>query len=46
MAIWTDRGPTLVRWYRSAYFSISPLAQANTPTSPRGVRSGTDAVTG
>ena len=26
IAIWTDRGPTLVRWYRSAYFSISPLA--------------------
>lgn len=26
VAIWTDRGPTLVRWYRSAYFSISPLA--------------------
>ena len=26
VAIWTDRGPTLVRWYRSAYFSINPLA--------------------
>jgi DNA-binding IclR family transcriptional regulator len=25
VAIWTDRGPTLVRWYRSAYFSINPL---------------------
>lgn len=25
VAIWTDRGPTLVRWYRSAYFSISSL---------------------
>ncbi len=26
VAIWTDRGPTLVRWYRSAFFSINPLA--------------------
>lgn len=26
IAIWTERGPTLVRWYRSAYFSINPLA--------------------
>lgn len=26
IAIWTDRGPTLVRWYRSAYFSVNPLA--------------------
>ncbi|KTC36766.1 IclR family transcriptional regulator [Pseudomonas sp. ABAC61] len=26
VAIWTDRGPTLVRWHRSAYFSINPLA--------------------
>ncbi|SMH46554.1 IclR family transcriptional regulator [Azospirillum agricola] len=26
VAIWTDRGPTLVRWFRSAYFSISSLA--------------------
>ena len=25
VAIWTDRGPTLVRWYRSAQFSISSL---------------------
>lgn len=25
VAIWTDRGPTLVRWYRSAFFSISSL---------------------
>lgn len=25
VAIWTDRGPTLVRWYRSAHFSITPL---------------------
>lgn len=25
VAIWTDRGPTLVRWYRSAYFTISSL---------------------
>ena len=25
VAIWTERGPTLVRWYRSAYFSINPL---------------------
>lgn len=24
VAIWTDRGPTLVRWYRSANFSIAP----------------------
>ncbi|HKS13954.1 MAG TPA: IclR family transcriptional regulator [Pseudomonas sp.] len=26
VAIWTARGPTLVRWHRSAYFSINPLA--------------------
>lgn len=25
VAIWTDRGPTLVRWYRSAHFSITTL---------------------
>lgn len=25
VAIWTERGPTLVRWYRSAYFSISSV---------------------
>jgi DNA-binding IclR family transcriptional regulator len=25
VAIWTDRGPTIVRWYRSAYFSISAI---------------------
>ncbi|GGB27787.1 IclR family transcriptional regulator [Allosediminivita pacifica] len=25
VAIWTERGPTLVRWYRSAIFSISSL---------------------
>ncbi len=25
VAIWADNGPTLVRWYRSAYFSINPL---------------------
>ncbi len=25
VAIWTERGPTLVRWYRSAYFSINAL---------------------
>lgn len=25
VAIWTERGPTLVRWYRSTYFSISSL---------------------
>ena len=25
VAIWTDRGPTLVRWYRSAQFAITPL---------------------
>ncbi len=25
VAIWTDRGPTLVRWYRSTQFSISSL---------------------
>lgn len=25
VAIWTERGPTLVRWYRSAEFSITPL---------------------
>lgn len=26
IAIWTERGPTLVRWYRSAVFSINSLA--------------------
>lgn len=26
IAIWTDRGPTLVRWYRSAFFSVNSLA--------------------
>jgi DNA-binding IclR family transcriptional regulator len=25
VAIWTERGPTLVRWYRGPYFSISSL---------------------
>ncbi|MTH98344.1 IclR family transcriptional regulator [Roseibium sp. RKSG952] len=25
VAIWTERGPTLVRWYRSAYFAISSV---------------------
>lgn len=25
VAIWTERGPTLVRWYRSAFFSISSV---------------------
>ncbi|WP_323038344.1 IclR family transcriptional regulator [Gemmobacter sp.] len=25
VAIWTDRGPTVVRWYRGAHFSINPL---------------------
>ncbi|MFC3058636.1 IclR family transcriptional regulator [Paenirhodobacter populi] len=30
VAIWTDRGPTLVRWYRSAYFSITPLGLGDT----------------
>lgn len=25
VAIWTERGPTLVRWFRSAYFSISTV---------------------
>lgn len=25
VAIWTDRGPTLVRWYRSSLFSISSV---------------------
>ncbi|WP_346915684.1 IclR family transcriptional regulator [uncultured Roseibium sp.] len=25
VAIWTERGPTLVRWYRSAYFTISSV---------------------
>ena len=25
VAIWTDRGPTIVRWYRSAYFAISAI---------------------
>ncbi len=26
VAIWTERGPTLVRWYRSAIFAIAPLS--------------------
>lgn len=26
VAIWTERGPTIVRWYRSAYFSISTVS--------------------
>ena len=26
VAIWTERGPTLVRWYRSAFFSVNSLA--------------------
>lgn len=26
VAIWTDRGPTLVRFHRSAHFAITPLA--------------------
>lgn len=26
VAIWTERGPTLVRWYRSAFFSINSVA--------------------
>ena len=26
VAIWTERGPMLVRWYRSAYFSINSVA--------------------
>lgn len=26
VAIWTERGPTLVRWYRSAVFSVNSLA--------------------
>lgn len=25
VAVWTDRGPTMVRWFRSAYLSINPL---------------------
>ncbi|MEM9629875.1 MAG: IclR family transcriptional regulator [Pseudomonadota bacterium] len=25
VAIWTERGPTIVRWYRSAYFAISSV---------------------
>ena len=25
VAIWTGNGPTLVRWYRSAHFSITPM---------------------
>lgn len=25
VAIWTERGPTLVRWYRSALYAISPV---------------------
>lgn len=30
VAIWTDRGPTLVRWYRSAHFAITPLGLGDT----------------
>ncbi len=26
VVVWTERGPTVVRWYRSAYFSISSLS--------------------
>lgn len=26
VAIWTERGPTIVRWYRNAYFTISTVA--------------------
>ncbi len=26
VAIWTERGPTIVRWFRSAYFAINPLS--------------------
>ena len=26
VALWTDRGPVLVRWHRNAYFVASPLA--------------------
>lgn len=26
VAIWTDRGPTLVRWYRSAHFAITSVS--------------------
>lgn len=25
VAVWTDRGPTLVRWFRSAYLAINPV---------------------
>ncbi|MEM9030328.1 MAG: IclR family transcriptional regulator [Pseudomonadota bacterium] len=25
VAVWTERGPTLVRWYRSAYFAIGSI---------------------
>jgi len=26
VAVWTDRGPTIVRWYRSAHFLLSTVA--------------------
>lgn len=26
VAIWTDRGPTMVRWYRGANFAINPVS--------------------
>jgi DNA-binding IclR family transcriptional regulator len=26
VAIWTQRGPALIRWYKSAYFSLNPLS--------------------
>ncbi|MGY0587814.1 MAG: IclR family transcriptional regulator [Paraglaciecola chathamensis] len=26
IAIWTQRGPALIRWYKSAYFSLNPLS--------------------
>ncbi|WP_121066343.1 IclR family transcriptional regulator [Chachezhania antarctica] len=30
VTIWNDRGPTLVRWYRSAHFAIAPLQLGDT----------------
>lgn len=26
VAVWTDRGPTLVRWYRSAHFAVTAVS--------------------
>ena len=30
VAIWTNRGPTIVRWYRGAYFTLNPVGLGDT----------------